>query len=69
MNDSHETLEIKCCSQWVQYPRAGHDTECPECHSTFTMQRQSRVCAMCLDPLDDDEPGPLHVICQWECEA
>ena len=27
-----------------------------------------RVCAMCLNELDDDEKGPLHQVCEWEVE-
>jgi hypothetical protein len=27
-----------------------------------------RVCAMCLNELDESEKGPLHQVCEWEVE-
>lgn len=36
-----DVLQIQCCGVWTDYPEPGHDTECPVCHSTFTVTADS----------------------------
>jgi hypothetical protein len=37
--------QLQCCGTWIDYPQAGGATECPVCHTTFT------VTATCPDEL------------------
>lgn len=30
-------IEISCCEQWIPYPGPGSDTQCPACHTVFTV--------------------------------
>jgi len=29
---------LKCCDTWTEYPTPGNSTECPRCHSVFTVR-------------------------------
>jgi hypothetical protein len=38
MSESNESMEIQCCDKWLAYPTPSQETECPTCHTTFSVK-------------------------------
>lgn len=41
MSDPEPYPQIQCCGTWIDYPKAGESTSCPECKSVFVLREET----------------------------
>jgi hypothetical protein len=62
MSDPDPYPQIQCCGIWIDYPKAGESTSCPECKSVFALREETTKAAPHPAGISDDAREVMQAI-------